>query len=82
MTIHFQIHHPGELAAGIRSYTERVSITVESGDPGGIRGDFSEHIKDALADWFDGATVTEEGAAAAEPQVKPEPDYSELYEHH
>lgn len=77
MTLHFQITHPGELAAGIRSYTERVSITVESGNPGGDAGEFFAFMRDSLADWFDGARVAEETT----PEPEPETDYSGLYEH-
>lgn len=57
MKIEFDIYHPGEIDAGIHGYTDLVSIYVESGDPGGEKGEFAEFMKDALTEWFDGAGV-------------------------
>lgn len=53
----FNIVHPGEYGAGIRSYSETVEVSLESGDPGGDPGDFELFMEDCLADWFDGASV-------------------------
>ena len=50
------IDHPGEPAAGINSYTEIVTVTVEW-DPGGEPGEFLNHIRECLAEWFDGAKI-------------------------
>ena len=55
--ITFDVYHSGEYAAGIRSYSERVTVLVES-DPGGIPGEFAAHMRDALTEWFDGARLT------------------------
>jgi len=55
--IAFEIRHPGELNAGIQSYTDTIVVTVASGDAGGNPGEFEEHIKGCLKDWFDGAKV-------------------------
>jgi len=52
------IVHPGERAAGIRSYDETVTVIVQSGDPGGEPEEFHEYMRKVLAEWFDGASVT------------------------
>jgi len=57
MKIRFEIDSQGEDAAGIRGFTESITLDVESGDPGGESGQFAEFMREALADWFDGATV-------------------------
>lgn len=56
----FFIDCPGELAAGINSYTDTITIMVESGDPGGDESgedSFCEFMRSALAEWYDGARV-------------------------
>lgn len=53
----FTVVCPGEIGAGLRSYTEEVTISVESGDPGGDPGEFEAFLKDCLTEWFDGAGV-------------------------
>ena len=58
MVIKYYIEHPGELGAGIHSYTEEVTVSIGSGDPGGEYGEFAEFFRDCLAQWFDGAAVT------------------------
>ena len=57
MKIQFDIISPGEIAAGIRGFTDLVSVDVDSGNPGGEAGEFEEFIRQALADWYDGARV-------------------------
>jgi len=57
MRLYFDVEHSGELGAGLRPYTDRVVIDVESGDPGGENGEFAEFMREALAEWFDGAGV-------------------------
>jgi len=56
-TYKFYIENPGEEAAGIHSYSERVEVSVDSGDPGGYPGEFQDYMKNSLAEWYDGATV-------------------------
>ncbi len=53
----FIIDHPGEIDAGVWGYTDTVSVEVESGDAGGDAGEFEEHMRESLAEWFDGAKV-------------------------
>lgn len=53
----FDIEHKGEPAAEIIGYSDRVEITIESCDPGGEPGEFEQHMKEALAEWFDGAEI-------------------------
>jgi hypothetical protein len=59
--IGFFVTHHGELAAGIRGYTDEVDIIINSGDPGGELGEFEQHMQECLSEWFDGATVTIRG---------------------
>ena len=54
----FNVEHPGEPGAGIRAYSDRVSVEVESGETGGEGGEFEGEVRDFLAEWFDGAGVT------------------------
>ena len=57
MKIEFEIYHPGEMAAGIFPYEDKVTVTVEH-DPGGEKGEFEEYMRESLAEWFDGAHVS------------------------
>ena len=56
LTLIFDIEHPGERAAGLRAYSEQVTVTVDSGDPGGVH-EFAEEMQQFLSEWFDGAAV-------------------------
>lgn len=59
----YHIEHPGEYAAGIRAFTDTVTIAVDSGEPGGDEeGEYSFHefMLQALKEWYDGAHVREE----------------------
>lgn len=53
-TFTFEIKENHDQDAGITFYGDTVSITVHSGDPGGDVADFVEHMRQALADWYDG----------------------------
>jgi hypothetical protein len=57
MKINYDIHHPGERSAGVNAFEDTVTIEIESGDPGGNNGEFAEHMRDSLKEWFDGAKV-------------------------
>lgn len=57
MTLQFEVNMPSELAAGLRGFTDTVTVTVESGDPTGEPGEFAQYMRDCLAEWFDGAGV-------------------------
>ena len=56
----FNVVHPGEFRAGINGYTDKVTITVDSGDPGGEAGEFEAFMCDSLEMWYDGASVWQE----------------------
>lgn len=58
MKVKFCVDHPEELGAGIRGFNDVVTISVASGNPGGEQGEFEEFMKDCLAEWYDGASVT------------------------
>lgn len=55
----FEVEFAGEPGAGLNPFSETVTVTVAN-DPGGQAGEFKEFIKDALREWFDGATVYDE----------------------
>lgn len=57
-TFRYDIYSPSELSAGIRAYSDTVTVTVHSGDIGGLDEEFEEHIRASLREWFDGASVT------------------------
>jgi len=56
--IYYDIDIPCELAAGIVGGIEQIIIDIESGDPGGEEGEFEQHMRNALVEWYDGAKVT------------------------
>jgi len=54
----FDVYSSGDAAAGLSGYTEKVTVVLDSGSPFGEPGEFEEHLRSSLADWFDGATVS------------------------
>jgi hypothetical protein len=58
MKITYEIDNAGDSEAGLPAYQEEIQIYVHSGDPGGEPGEFQEHMRVALAEWFDGAKVS------------------------
>lgn len=53
----FQIECPSEYSAGIIGFSDMVTITIDSGDPGGNHGEFEEWMRDSLREWYDGCGV-------------------------
>ena len=58
-TLIYEIDSPEELAAGIRGFSDRINIIVESGEPGGEDGEFAQHMRQSLIEWYDGASVSD-----------------------
>jgi hypothetical protein len=64
MKLIFDIDMPEELEAGIRGFSDVVTIEVESGSPGepieptDPEDYFDGFMRSCLAQWFDGAKVT------------------------
>jgi hypothetical protein len=58
MRIKYFVDYPDDLSAGIRGFTDTIVIDVESGDPGGKSGEFTDFMRDSLTEWYDGAKVT------------------------
>lgn len=57
----YDIDVPGEIGAGIYGFTDKITIHVESGDPGGdVEGEhsFGEFMQQALREWYDGGGVS------------------------
>jgi hypothetical protein len=73
-TYNFHVEHAGEPGAGINPYNDTVWIEVESGEPGGTFGEFKEHVRQSLADWFDGAVVEPLEDFRERVQKEPAPD--------
>jgi hypothetical protein len=76
LTLTFDVEHPGDVIQSLRcgtvtrrlegGYSDRVTVTVDSGDPGGQRAtnlreetswEFAEEMQRFLSQWFDGAAV-------------------------
>ena len=57
MKLVFDVHNPGDSAAGISPYTDQVTVELASDNPGGESGEFEEYIRGSIAEWFDGAKV-------------------------
>lgn len=56
----YKIDHPGEPAAGAMSFSDTVTISVESGDPGGDatgEDSFQAHMMWALHQWYETAVI-------------------------
>ena len=45
-------------ALALKANSEKVTVIVDSGDPGGEAGEFALHVRQALEDWHHGARVT------------------------
>jgi len=58
LVLRYQVQFEGELAAGLWPYSDEVVVIVDSGNPGGEPGEFAEWIRQAIAQWYDGAAVT------------------------
>jgi hypothetical protein len=57
-TFTFEVKENHDPDAGITFYGDMVSITVHSGNPGGEHGEFTEYMRQALADWYDAPVAT------------------------
>ena len=55
---HFDVYLPNELSAGIRAYSNTITIKCEF-DPTGEEGEFQKYMQTCLSEWFDGAKVTD-----------------------
>lgn len=55
----FDINVPGDYVAGIPDIVDEVTVTVDSGDPGGDAEskEFAEHMTNALQEWYDSPKV-------------------------
>jgi vacuolar-type H+-ATPase subunit H len=63
MEIKLHIQRPSELSAGIRGFTEDVTVTLKDTpqSENEIKKELTESLREFFAEWFDGARVyTEE----------------------
>lgn len=58
MTITYRVHVPSDKAAGIQGVDDTITIFIASGDPGGQKGEFIEHMCKALSEWYEGGVVS------------------------
>ncbi len=52
-TFTFYINTRGDRSVGIWPVDDEITVTVDSGDPGGDEGEFEEFIMEALREWYD-----------------------------
>jgi hypothetical protein len=71
-TFKFEVYFPGELAAGLNSYSDTVEMTVHSFAPDEDTSDFEDWILTFLKEWYDGA-----GVEIVNEESKPSPASSE-----
>lgn len=58
----YDVYDPGEYSAGIRSFHEVITVTLESGEPSeNNEGEFAEYVRQQLAEWYDASDVVLEG---------------------
>lgn len=57
VTYVFDIEVPSEYSAGIRGFTDKIVVSIESGDPGGEPGEFTQAMEQFLREWYDTQNV-------------------------
>ena len=72
--IEFIIRRPDDPAAGIRGFTDEVTVTVASGDPGDTVDEFKDHIRASLQEWYDDGVSVTDGPSVANDATEP-PDF-------
>lgn len=60
--IKYNICMPSEMDAGIRGFNDEITITIDSGDPGGEEKEFEQFMLECLREWYDGARITLESS--------------------
>src|SRR6185312_3116786 len=75
LKLEFVATFAGERDTGLMPYTEVITLTIESGDPGGEPNEFVGQFQDFLKEWFDGASV--EPKAVFDENIRRE---NEMYE--
>lgn len=56
LTLEFWIEQRADLSAGMRGFSDEITVTLASGNPGGKPGEFAEELRQFLSEWFE-ATV-------------------------
>ena len=57
-TIHFEVNVPSEYSAGIRGFSDSITVIIGSGDPGGEPEEFAKEMRKFLENWYDGGKIT------------------------
>lgn len=55
--IRFEVTVPSDPSAGMMGFTETVTVSLDSGDPGGEPGEFAAYLYQTLRDWYDGGRI-------------------------
>jgi hypothetical protein len=56
--LRFAVEFDGELGAGLRPFSDEVAVMVRDGFADEEQEkEFADHMRDAIAEWFDGAHV-------------------------
>lgn len=58
-TLKFAVSFSGECDAGLLPFSDEITVEIASGEPGGEPGEFADFLCEALAEWYDGASVWE-----------------------
>ena len=53
----YEIESTGEPDAGYIPYRDTITVTVDSGDPGGEGNEFGDFMAGCLAEWYEGADI-------------------------
>lgn len=57
LTLKFHVDSPQDLSAGFWGFTDDITVTIDSGTPGGDDGEFAKQLQQFLVEWYDGASV-------------------------
>lgn len=49
----YVVHCPGDMSVGLFPFNDKITVVVESGNPGGDEGEFQQDMQQFLKDWFD-----------------------------
>lgn len=72
LKLEFYVEQRAEPGAGLRGFSDEVTVTVASGDPGGMPGEFAEELRSFLSEWFE---------ATVEPLAEAKARFKQIDEH-
>lgn len=51
-TITLYVHTHGDKSVGIFPVDDEITVTIESGDPGGDEGEFEKYLCECVSEWY------------------------------